>query len=386
MKATFFLIFFSIVLTVYGLVNTYIFVRGLQAIPLASPVRAWYIVGFWSIAATFVLARILERAYPCGFTEVITWIGSFWLAFMLYFILALVMIDLARLINHFIPFFPEFFYADYQKTKMVALITVTGLVTMVVAGGFINARIPKIREMDITVRKALPGIRELKVVMASDIHLGTIIAKRKANRLVETINGLDPDLVLFAGDVVDEDLAPVIRRDLGTNLTRIRAKYGVYAITGNHEYIGGAEAAVQYLWDHGLTMLRDTAVYIEPGLYLVGREDRDRPRFSGKERKELAEIMSGIDRTKPVILLDHQPFHLEQAEEQGADLQLSGHTHHGQLWPFNYITLAMYEVSSGYKKKGNTHVYVSPGFGTWGPPVRIGNRPEIVLIRIHFTP
>ncbi|HNY02698.1 MAG TPA: hypothetical protein PKG48_08935, partial [Bacteroidales bacterium] len=175
-------------------------------------------------------------------------------------------------------------------------------------------------------------------------------------------------------------------RDLGTNLTRIRAKYGVYAITGNHEYIGGAEAAVQYLWDHGLTMLRDTAVYIEPGLYLVGREDRDRPRFSGKERKELAEIMSGIDRTKPVILLDHQPFHLEQAEEQGADLQLSGHTHHGQLWPFNYITLAMYEVSSGYKKKGNTHVYVSPGFGTWGPPVRIGNRPEIVLIRIHFTP
>ncbi len=386
MKTAFFLIFFAIVLTIYSLVNTYIFIRGLQAVPVASPWRVWYIAGFWTIAATFILARIMERAHPCGFTEVITWIGSFWLAFMLYFILALVVIDLARLINHFLPFFPPIFFADYPKTKLFAFFIVTGMVTLVVAAGFLNARIPRIRELDVTVKKSIPGVGELRVAMASDIHLGTIIAKRKANRLVETINGLRPDLVLFAGDVVDEDLAPVIRRDLGTNLTRIRAMYGVYAITGNHEYIGGAEAAVKYLQEHGLTMLRDTAVFIGPGLYLVGREDRDRPRFSGKGRKELVEVMAGVDRSKPVILMDHQPFHLEQAEEQGVDLQLSGHTHHGQLWPFNHITRAMYEVSSGYKKKGDTHVYVSPGYGTWGPPVRIGNRPEIVLIRIHFNP
>lgn len=102
------------------------------------------------------------------------------------------------------------------------------------------------------------------------------------------------------------------------------------------------------------------------------------------KRKSLAELLSGVDRTHPVIVMDHQPFHLEEAEQNGVDLQLSGHTHHGQLWPLNYITRAVYEVSMGYKKKGNTHYYVSGGVGSWGPPIRTGNRPEIVHLVLTF--
>ncbi|MEI7662053.1 MAG: metallophosphoesterase [Bacteroidota bacterium] len=384
MKTSAFIIFFTVVLVIYGLVNSLIFVKGLQAIPAGSCWRPWYIAGFWVIASAFVLARIMERAYPCGFTGVLTWVGSFWLAFLLYFSLVAIFIDLSRLINHFIPIFPQLFYIDYQKTKLIALFTTISLVTLAVAAGFINARNPRIKELELHIAKTVAGRKSLTIVMASDIHLGTLIAKRKANRLVATINSLKPDIVLFAGDVVDEDLAPVIKNDLGANLAQIKSRLGVYAITGNHEYIGGAEAAVKYLGEHGITMLRDTSVLVDGCFWIVGRDDRDKSRFTGKNRRELADIMHQVDRSCPVILLDHQPFHLEQAVSQGVDLQLSGHTHHGQLWPFNYITSAMYELSSGYKKTGSTHFYVSNGFGTWGPPVRLGNRPEIVRITLTF--
>jgi len=101
-------------------------------------------------------------------------------------------------------------------------------------------------------------------------------------------------------------------------------------------------------------------------------------------RKSVKDLLAGIDMTRPVILMDHQPFHLEEAERCGVDLQLSGHTHHGQLWPLNYITGAIYEVSKGYKKKGNTHILVSGGVGSWGPPVRTGNRPEILDLVLTF--
>ena len=384
MKTGAFIVFLTIVLVIYGLVNTYIFVRGLQAIPPGSVWRTWYIPGFWILAGTFVLARILERVYPCAFTGIITWIGSFWLAFMLYFILVALFLDFARMLNYFFDIFPKSFYVDYRQTKLNVLYISLALVTLAVSGGFVNARIPRIKKLEMNVHKAVPGKKSLNLVMASDIHLGTIIAKRKANRLVAEINALHPDIVLFAGDVVDEDLAPVIKNNLGANLVQLKANLGVYAITGNHEYIGGVEPAVKYLQQHGVTVLRDTAVLVDRWFYLVGREDRDRPRFTGKQRRELSELLTEVDFSRPVILLDHQPFDLQRAVEQGIDLQLSGHTHHGQLWPLNYITSAMYEISSGYRMIGNTHFYVSTGFGTWGPPVRLGSRPEIVQIKLNF--
>lgn len=195
---------------------------------------------------------------------------------------------------------------------------------------------------------------------------------------------MKPDIILLAGDIVDEDLAPVIDQNLGECLKQLYAPFGVYGITGNHEYIGGAEPAVKYLEENGITMLRDTVIQINNSFYLAGREDRDKNRFSGQKRLEVSELLQQVDKTLPIILLDHQPFALDKAAEAGVDLQLSGHTHHGQLWPLNYLTRAIYEVSMGYKKKGNAHFYVSPGFGGWGPPVRTGNRPEVVLITLKF--
>ncbi|MBI3578844.1 MAG: metallophosphoesterase, partial [Ignavibacteriales bacterium] len=213
----------------------------------------------------------------------------------------------------------------------------------------------------------------------------TIVCKARLEHIVEKINALNPDLVLLPGDVVDEDLGPVIKQNLGETLRKIRSKFGVISITGNHEYIGGVEEAYQYLIAHDIMVLRDSVIKINNSLYVVGREDLSVKQFTGKRRKPLDEIMAGVDKTLPVILMDHQPFRLEDAVQNGVDLQLSGHTHHGQIWPFNFITKKVYEVSWGYKKKGDTHIYVSCGVGTWGPPVRIGNTPEIVNIRLTFS-
>ncbi len=385
MKTSAFIIFFSIVFTVYGLINTYIFIRGLQAIPVGSCWRPWYIWSFWIIVSMFLFARILEQVYPSALTAVVTWIGSFWLAFLLYFILAAIVIDLARLLNHLTGIFPAAFYADYSKTKVIALLAIIGVTTLIVATGYINARTPKTRELNLHIDKSVPGEKTLRIVMASDIHMGTLIARNKTNKLVSSINQLKPDIILFAGDIVDEDLAPVIKYNLGANLMQLKANLGVYAIPGNHEYIGGAEPAIRYLKDHGVTVLRDSVLLVDNRFWLVGRDDRDKPRFSGKTRKELEVVMAPVDHNLPVILMDHQPFNLEKSATLGVDLQLSGHTHHGQLWPLNYITSAIYEVSTGYKKIDRTHIYVSSGFGTWGPPIRLGSHSEIVVINLTFN-
>jgi predicted MPP superfamily phosphohydrolase len=384
MKIVPFVVFFSIVLIIYGLINTYIFTRFMQCIPSGWQGRIWAIIVFWVLVGSFVVARFLERAYPCDFTEVMTWIGSFWLGAMVYFILAILLVDFSRLVNHFIPFFPQAFYTDYQKTKLVALFITMGVVMITVTAGFINAKNPAIRILDLNIAKKIQGDKTLRIAMASDIHLGTLVGKRGASQLVEMINGLHPDIILLAGDLVDEDLKPVIRRNLGETLKNLSAPLGVYAITGNHEYIGGAAEAIAYLTAHNIKFLSDTIALIDNRFYLAGRDDRDKPRFTGKQRKPLAEILKGIDPAIPVLLMDHQPFQLSIPEDLGVDLQLSGHTHHGQMWPFNYITNAIYEVSWGYKKKGNTHIYVSSGYGTWGPPIRLGNRPEVVSITLHF--
>ncbi len=384
MKTGSFFIFFTVVLAVYGIVNFYIFSRGLQSIPPGSTFRVWFIIGFWFVVSTFILGRFLDRAGTTGLSTPLTWIGSFWLGAMLYFFLIVLFIDFTRLLNHIFHFFPQVFYADWQKTKLIAFFSSVFLVFVLILGGYINTLFPRIRTLDMDILKTVKGSRDLHIVMASDIHLGVIIGKNRAAYLVNKINGLNPDIIILDGDIVDEDLAPVIRQNLGESLKALTAKLGVWAITGNHEYIGGVIPAVNYLVEHNIKFIRDTSVLIDNRFYLVGREDRDKQRFTGQPRKSLEEVMKDVDRSYPIILLDHQPFNLASAAAQGTDLQLSGHTHHGQLFPLNLITNAIYELSYGYKKIGHTHFYVSSGFGSWGPPVRIGTRPEIVDIMLHF--
>jgi hypothetical protein len=384
MRTIGFVIFFSIFFVIYGLVNYYIFIRGWQALPPAAPWRRAYLLVFLVLALSFIVGRFLERAWISPISDVLVWTGSFWLGAMLYFFLTVLILDILRLLNHVLSFYPRWVVDNYQSAKLWLALAAIGFVILILIAGHINALLPRVKTLTLRIPKKTEGVRSLSIAVATDIHLGTIIGRNRIDRITERINEMDADLVLLPGDIVDEDLRPVIRQNLGESLKNIRSRYGVVAITGNHEYIGGAQRACDYLTEHGVTMLRDGVLRIEGGIYLVGREDRSREQFSGSKRRPLEDIMAGIDKNYPVILMDHQPFRLEEAVNNGADLQLSGHTHHGQLWPFSYVTDAIYEVSLGYKQIGRTHFYVSSGVGTWGPPVRVGNRPEIVHLTLLF--
>jgi len=221
--------------------------------------------------------------------------------------------------------------------------------------------------------------------MASDVHLGAIIGKKRAGELIMQINSQNPDLVLFAGDLVDHNPIPVIKENMGEVFEQIDSKLGVFAITGNHEYIGDAETSVNYFSKHRIKYIRDSVVTIPGVINIIGRDDKDKSRFSGVPRASIEDLSKLIDASLPTILLDHQPYEYQQAYEQSIDLMISGHTHKGQLWPLSFITNAMFENHYGLLQKGASYFYTSCGYGTWGPPVRIGNRPELVVFKINFA-
>ena len=384
MRSYQFLIFFSIVLLIYSLINYYIYNRGMQALPQGMSFRNWYPWIFLFVSSSYVIGRFMERVWISPVSSFFTFVGSFWLALMVYFLMAVLVVDLVRLILYFMPQ-PAIIANNYEQFKKYLFLVVFIGTGIVVIAGHINALNPRIKRLDIKIDKQARQMKTLHIAAASDIHMGTLVGPRRTEKLVRMLNDCHADIIFLAGDIVDEDLAPVIRYDLGRSLLKLKAPLGIFAITGNHEYIGGADSAVKYLEAHGIRMLRDSAILINKSFYLAGRNDRDSKRFNGKERKPLDKVLNGVDFTFPVIMMDHQPFNLQQVVDAGVDFQLSGHTHHGQLWPFNYITKAIYEVSWGLKQKGNSYFYVSSGYGGWGPPVRTGNRPEILDIYITFN-
>ncbi len=386
MKLVHLVIFLSIVLSVYGLVNWYIFIRGWQAIPKLPVVKAGYLFISLGLIFSFIVGRYIERVSASEVSGILIWIGSFWLSMMTYLLIGIILVDFLRALDYFFPFFPSSVTVNYPKTKMVTLAVIVSTSLMIVVFGFFNARNPVIRRLELRIPKKAGALRSLKIAMASDIHLGRIISNSRLENMVNMINGISPDIILLAGDIVDEDLTPVIHKDLGRTLTRLRSRYGTYAITGNHEFIGGIKESEKYLTDHHITLLRDAYEKVDNCFYIVGRDDRGVKRFTGKTRKPLGDIIAGIDRDLPVILMDHQPFTLSDAVDEGIDIQLSGHTHHGQVWPYNMITSMIFEISRGYARIGGTQFYVSCGFGTWGPAIRTSSRPEVVEITLHFSP
>lgn len=376
--------FLTVFLSITGLGTFYIGARATQAFSLDGSAQWVLAIVLTFLLFSYILAHIIDRNTKLQWlSDTLTWIGSIWLFLLAYFFLSVVAIDLLRLIDLAIDFLPDPSTPAYASLKVIAGWGVVSVVGISFIAGYINARYIRTKTLPIEIGKRSPH-KKLTVIAASDFHLGVINSEKRTKQYVEKINRENPDIVLIAGDIMDGSLEPVARRNLGAILQQIRSKYGVFAVTGNHEYIGTVEPSVRYLEEHGIRILRDEVLEVE-GLYIIGREDLSYNRAHGRERKKLSNLVTGLDHSKPLLMMDHQPFHLEDAEQNGIDFQLSGHSHHGQFWPINLITKRVYEVSWGYKKKSNTHVYVSCGAGTWGPPVRIGSEPEIMRVEMSFT-
>ncbi len=377
-----FFIFFFIVITVYISANVYIFRKGLLAIASYPLLKLYITIFFWFLVSAYPAGRIIEKLYLSYFSDFLIWVGSFWLAALLYFFLFCLLIDLLRLANSFVPYLPSLVFGE--KFRFYLFWFSLSVIGVLLFAGYLNSIKPVIKNVEIDIPKAAGRRDSLHAVLISDIHLGTIVGNGRLERIISEIDRIGPEIIMIAGDLVDEDLQPVLRQDIGHTLKKLDAPLGVYAVTGNHEYIGGADDAVEYLEKHGIVFIRDSVLKIDGSFYLIGREDTDMFRFTGRKRQPLEELATLTCEEYPVVLLDHQPVNLQKAARVGIDLQLSGHTHHGQLWPLNYITSAIYKVSRGYGKVANMQVYVTSGVGTWGPPVRTGSRPEIINMKILF--
>lgn len=376
------LVFFLIVLTIYSLVNIYIYSKAYSAVPVLHAHKLLYTLTFFLVAGIFIFAKILESKHSSFITDVLNIIGGFWLAFMLYGFLFFLLSDIVLLILRVTHILASDHVLLFRKWSFIVIASASSLL---IIGGFINAIIPVVKEYDITINKSAGDIKTFRIAAVSDIHLGSIIRKRSLKKMSVILQKLNPDLVLLLGDIVDGEIGPVMRGDLLKYFTPPECKDGLLAITGNHEFIGGAARTIPYIESKGIRILKDEIVTIDGGIQLIGRIDRDSYRFYRKQRLSLGELMSQVDTTRPVILLDHQPFQYNESVKYGVDLELSGHTHNGQMWPLNYVTGMIYELSYGYLKKGNTQFIVSSGYGLWGPRVRSASHSEVLLINITFT-
>ena len=327
------------------------------------------------------VARLGKRFFPGHVNDLVAITGDYWLAAIYYSFLIWAVTDILRfLISLIYPAqtigYPSFYWG----------FGVLSLVIILLIYGTWNARHPRVVNYDIAIRKTVHDLPKLHAVMVSDIHLGLVVDNDRLDAMVNSINELDPDIVFLAGDTIDEDVKLFFDQKMPEVIEKLRSKYGVYAVLGNHEYIGGnSELATNYLRQAGVVVLVDEYIKLNNQFYVVGRDDRMAGNMTGKQRLDLSRVMDGIDHSLPIILLDHQPHNLEEGQRNGVDLQLSGHTHNGQFFPNNLLAKRLFEHSWGYLRKGEYQVIVSSGYGTWGPPIRIGNYSEIIDLNISFS-
>jgi len=379
------LIFLVVALSIYGLANFYIARRGGQALAAYPTARTVFLVVFIAMALAFPLGRVLMGLVKEFPGAALVKFGSFHMVVMLYGFLGVVLIDLVRLANAFFPFLPKSFASHPGPVGLALFLAVAGATFLTIVGGAVNAVRPRTVELAWSVPKRAGTLDSLTIVMASDLHLGGLAGRSRLEKIVDRINALEPDVVLLPGDIVDESVTERIEAGFSAVIRRLRAPLGVFAVPGNHEFYSGLERNLACLRACGIRVLEDEAVLVADAFVIVGR--RDRSSLAVQEaRAPIRSILgrAGLDDSRPVILLDHQPVHLEEAEQAGVDLQLSGHTHAGQLFPLDLINKKVWELNWGALRKGNTQYYVTSGVGTWGPPVRTGSRPEIVRIRLSF--
>lgn len=354
----FFLIFFA----AYIGGNVYIFVRTLQLLSgMSLVVKSVFALLFWVLAFAMVIALFARNSpLPDAVIRSLYQVGSVWMVFTLYMVLALVTFDVVKI-----------FFPSMQYGVVYAAIVSLGLLVY----GYWNYRHPHVEYIDIEIDK--PFAEEITIVAVSDVHLGDGTDKKALRRYVDMINAANPGVVLIGGDLVDNSLRPLVNQNMAEELSRLQAPQGVYMALGNHEYISGADAVEKYLEATPITLLRDSVVVLRNGVQIVGRDDK-----TNRHRKSLHALLEECDLSRPVIVVDHQPYGLQEVDAAGVDLQFCGHTHHGQVWPISLLTDYIYEQSHGYRKWTHSHIYVSSGLSLWGPPFRIGTHSDMAVFHL----
>ena len=345
---------------------------------------------FWPLYILFCYSFIWMLQVRAAWLRPLRQVGMNSLPLVFYFFLCLVVLDLLRLVLRHSGLIPNSSAYSAAGTA-IAL----GIAIIVMIYGAFHARTIYTTHHTITIDKDA-GVPPLRITLVSDLHIGSTVGPKWTARIVDAVNRTAPDIICLAGDIFDGnvDTTPNLE-GIGNELRRFSAPLGVYACQGNHDVDrlsfreeGKTDRIYDFLKTVNIDFLLDEVVLVADRFYLAGRRD-SRPIGSSQTRKTAAELVSGLDKSRPLIFLDHQPVDFIGEEEAGADLILSGHTHSGQFFPGNVATRWIYKnagaVHYGYWRGHSAQAFVSSGSGIWGPPIRVATRSEVVVIDIIFN-
>lgn len=292
------------------------------------------LISFAVIAVlSFFLSFLLGDSMPVWMASTLYKIGTAWFFILLYFFIVMAVKDLFGLTNKLFHFMPSDAITRYTKENWVGLGFMIGFIALVMICGYLKYNWKLRVELPLTIDKPIndsTAFGPLRIVAISDLHLGYGIGKSEFEKWVDVINAEKPDIVLIAGDIIDNSVRPLNDENFAESFHKIKAPMGIYACAGNHEYISGMKESTAFIEKTGgVHLLRDSVALIDSSFYVIGRDDR-----MNENRKSVKDLVANLDKAKPVIMLDHQPYHLEEAEENGIDLQISGHTHQGRYGRF----------------------------------------------------
>ena len=357
---------------------------------------SFFLVLYGICALTPVVSGIVPETFP--FYRFLKVFSNWQMAAMLYAGLSVIVCDIIALIGRITLKKPLF--RRRTLTRAVGLTSFLFVVGILVFGAY-KANQLKVSTYDVDIVKKAGNVRELKIVAVSDTHFGYNAGVKRAEKLVKAIKEARPDLVLLLGDTFDNNFDAIEKPDeIAALFASIKSTYGTFAIWGNHDYnenlfMGFTSGAGNnpddseykaFFQKAKITVLQDESLLIDDSFYLIGREDPGRASKFKKERKKTGELTKDLNENLPVICMDHQPKEYDMLAAAGVDLDLSGHTHGGQMFPGNLFTGAMFQNDAGLLKVRNMTTLTTSGAGVWGPPVRIGTESEIMVINVKFMP
>jgi len=368
--------FHTMITSAYIIPNIYVFFRIWQQF-INKSFRLHYSLSYILLFSIYPLSNLVSEESTGFFANILRTTADYLLPFYLYLFLFIFAFDIFLLLNLVLKILtPE--ARKSRQFKKWTLSVIVLLSFLVVIAGIINFNTLRTSEYTIEVPARSSAIKHLKIAFVADFHLMESTPNQFVEKFAKKIKEINPDLMIFGGDMVEgdrEDENMVLFEKL---LRDIKTRFGVYGVLGNHEYYGGEDKG-NFFDKAGIKILTDTIIAIDNSFYLGGRYDSH---FSS--RKPLDKFLSYSSDSLPLILVDHRPTEINKVSETKVDIQLSGHTHNGQMFPINLITRNVYELSWGYRKIGNTHFFVTSGIRLWGPPVRTAGKSEIMVIDVTF--
>ncbi len=345
-----FIIFISVFLLIYTAINSYVILRLGGVLGIGRSILYLWIA---LVTLSLPLAVFFERIFPNIFSRIFYTLSTLWLGILLITLFLLLIYEVIR----------PFYTIPYAGIIIVIAVTILSIISVINAVGI------SVKEIEVPVENLE---KNLTIVQLSDLHIGTIRNSNFIKKVIEKTSQLDPDIVMITGDMIDASAR--IHNGMFSDFNKLRAP--VYFVTGNHELMEGTDKIYALFNDTKIRVLKNEVVDFD-GIQIIGVEYSEEKDHLRKELEKLK-----INKTKPAVLMYHSPKGTEHAKKAGIDLQLAGHTHNGQIFPFNFIVKIFFKHTKGLYDLEDMILYVSPGTGTWGPYMRLGSRNEITVLKL----